>query len=203
MSVALVPIVEGKAEVESVPILLRRIFTELKVYDVRIARPFRVKRNLVVKEGELERAVQQAIRDRENAGGVLVLLDADDDCPAQLGPSLHARCRQVTRLPVAVVLASRELEGWFLGAKESLRGVRSIRQDATAPPNPETIRGAKERLTKNMHGRRYLEVDDQPALAEQIDFEMARQRCPSFEKFLRDVERLLKQIQLGTAFTTR
>jgi hypothetical protein len=194
MSVALVPIVEGKAEVESVPILLRRVLAELNACHITVARPFRVKRNLVVKKGELERAVLQAIRDRENAGGVLVLLDADDDDPDQLSPSVLKRCQQVTQLPVAVVFANRELEGWFLGAKESLRGTRGIRQDATAPPNPEVIRGAKERLTQNMQGRRYLEVDDQPALAEQMDFEKARQRCPSFEKFLREVERLVQQI---------
>ena len=35
------------------------------------------------------------------------------------------------------------------------------RFDAGNPPDPETIRGAKERLTRNMEGnRRYVEVDD-------------------------------------------
>lgn len=37
-----------------------------------------------------------------------VLLDADDDCPAELGPSLLKRCREATGLPVAVVGADRE-----------------------------------------------------------------------------------------------
>src|SRR5436309_13856117 len=63
---------------------------------------------------------------------------------------------------------------------ESLRGVRAIRANATNPPNPETIRGAKQRLSSNMEGsRRYNEVDDQPAFADQVDLTVATQRCPS------------------------
>ena len=194
MSRVIVPIVEGYAEVASVPILLRQILKREAAYSVQVAKPFRVKRNRIVKEGELERTIQQALRSRLNAGGILVLMDADDDCPAQLGPKLLARCRAVTPLPVAVVLAMREFEGWFLGAKESLRGIRGIRLDATAPQNPESIRGAKERLTKNMQGQRYMGVDDQPALAAQMDLELAKDRCPSFEKFLRGVNFLISEM---------
>jgi hypothetical protein len=92
---------------------------------------------------------------------------------------------------VVVVLANIEMEGWFLGGKESLRGVCGIKSDAVAPPNPESIRGAKERLSKNMeHGRRYLEVDDQPALATHLDFDLTQSRSRSFEKFLNDAHNL-------------
>ena len=195
MSVAIVPIVEGHGDAEAVPVLLRRIFAQVQAYHVEVARPFLVKRNRVVKPGELERALLQAARDRTDAASVLVLLDADDDCPAELGPELLARCQQTTNLPVAVVLANKEFEGWFLGAKESLRGTRGIRHDAVALPHPEGIRGAKERLSQNMDRSRYLAVYDQPALAEQMDLEMARQRCPSFEKFLRDVTSLVSAME--------
>lgn len=192
---AIVSIVEGKSEVRSVPVLLRRILHEhLKIYDVDVARAFRVKRAQVVQEGELERAIRRAIRDRERAGCILVLLDADDDCPAELGPSLLKRCREATGLPAAVVLAKREFEAWFLGAKESLRGTRGIRNDACAPEDPESIRGAKEHLTGNMKGRRYLSVDDQPALAKRMDIAAARRRCLSFDKLVRDVERLVHDV---------
>lgn len=198
MDHSIVSIVEGKGQVESVPILLRRLCDQMEACDVTVARPFRVKRNRVVKEGELERAVRQAIRGRENVASIVVLLDADDDCPAKLGPALLARCRQATQLPVAVVIANKEVEGWFLGAKESLRGVRGIRDDATAPPNPESIRGAKERLSQNMReGRRYLEVDDQPALAQRMDMGKASERCPSFRKLLKDVREIIVQMNAG------
>ena len=192
---AIVPVVEGQSEVASIPVLVRRILQEhLGVHDIEVARPFRVKRSRVVKEGELERAVQQALRDRDNAKCVLLLLDADDDCPGELGPSLLSRCRNATALPTAVVLANKEFEAWFLGAKESLRGTRGIRNDACAPEDPESIRGAKEHLTRNMKGRRYLSVDDQPALSKRTDIAAARRRCPSFDKLVRDVERLVHDV---------
>ena len=185
MSAAIVPIVEGFSEVESVPVLLRRLLDQQNAHHISIARPFRVKRYGVVRPNELERAIKQALRDRSEARGIVVLLDADDDCPAKLGPALLARARVATALPTAVVLAQKEFECWFLGAKESLRGVSGIRDDAMAPHNPEEIRGAKERLTQNMvAGRRYLEVDDQPVLASRMDIEEARGRCQSFAKLL-------------------
>jgi len=190
VSVTIVPIVEGHGDAEAVPVLLRRIFAQVQAYHVEVARPFRVKRNRVVKPGELERALLQAARDRTNAASVLVLLDADDDCPAKLGPELLARCQQTTNLPVAVVLANKEFEAWYLGAKESLRGLRGIRNSAVAPSAPEEVRDAKRALSENMEEGRYLEVDDQPALASQVDISLARQRCPSFDKLVREVSNL-------------
>ena len=196
MKLAILPIVEGHSEVESVPILLRRIQDQMQAFHIRIARPFRIKRNKVVLTGELERAIKQGIRDRGNVGGILVLLDAEDDCPAKLAPELIERCRKTTHLPVAVVFANIEMEAWFLGAKESLRGACGIKPDSTAPSNPESIRGAKEQLSKNMeHGRRYLQIDDQPTLAANVDFELIRGRCPSFDKFFREVQNLIIMIQ--------
>ena len=195
MNNGIVPIVEGQSEVESVPLLLRRLLAEqLNASSVRILRPFRVKRTKVVREGELERAVTLTARVRQSVGGILVILDADDDCPAQLGPRLLSRAAGVTSLPVAVVLANRELEAWFLGAKESLRGVRGIRADAQSPAAPESIRGAKERLSQNMTDSRYIGVDDQPALAAKMDLASARQRCPSFDKLVRDLSGLVASI---------
>ena len=192
MSLVVAAIVEGHAEVESVPLLLRRIFAELGALNVQVARPFRVKRNLVVKPGELERAISQTIRDRVGVGGIILLIDSDDDCPKELAPQLLGRAKKATQMPVSVVLAVREIECWFLGSKESLRGVNGVTETAATPPNPENIRGAKEHLTQNMtRGRRHLSVDDQVSFAERFDLNLARQRCPSFDKCFRDVERLI------------
>jgi hypothetical protein len=156
---------------------------------VPVARPWRVKRQRVVKPGEIERAVQVAVAARENASAVLVLLDADDDCPAELGPALVARCRAVTALPVSVVLANRELEAWFLAGIDSLRGQRGIAPDAAWPGDPESPRGAKERLEDLMPGRSYLDTADQPALMALFDIAAARARCASLDKLMRDLER--------------
>lgn len=85
-------------------------------------------------------------------------------------------------------------EAWFLGSKDSLRGVCGIRTDANAPEGPETIRGAKERLSRNMEGgRRYIEVVDQPVLAARMDLDLARQRCLSFRRLITGLERILAE----------
>ena len=191
---AILPIVEGVSELASVPVLLRRALAELGAEDIQIARPFKVHRPSVVPKRELERAIQLGVKQHPNVAGILVLLDADDDCPAELGPKLLQRCKAQTHLPVSVVLAKKEFEGWFLGAKKSLRGKRGIRQDAEAPVDPEDIRGAKEHLAQNMAAGKYLEVLDQPALAQYMDFAQAREKCPSFDKFWRDLSRLIFEV---------
>jgi hypothetical protein len=192
MSGVILPFVEGQSEEEAIRVLLRRLLDRLGRHEVQIARPFRVKRYQVVRPRELERALRLGTQDRGNVSAVLVLLDADDDDPHALESALHDRCRQVTDLPSAVVAAQRELEAWFLGCKDALRGFRGIRADANAPQDPEAIRGAKERLTRNMEGgRRYVEVDDQPAFAARMDLDLALQRCASFRRFEGAVRSLL------------
>lgn len=188
----LLPIVEGQSEVVGLPVLLRRLLSHLGQPHVLVAKPFRVQRTRILQGGEIERAVRQGLRTREQVSGVVLVLDADDDEPLGLEAFMRAECAKVTTLPVVAVAATRELEAWFLGAKESLRGVRAIRANAANPPNPEEIRGAKERLTSNMEGsRRYNEVDDQPAFAGQVDLVVAIQRCASLERLVLGLEAML------------
>jgi hypothetical protein len=174
------------------PVLLRRLLVHLDRPEVQVARPFRVSRYKIVRPGEIERAIVQGTRDRNNVGAILVILDADDDDPIPLETALLERCRKASPLPVAVVAACRELEAWFLGSKDALRGVCGIRSDANAPAAPEAIRDAKGRLTSNMEGsRRYLEVADQPVLAARMDFELTLRRCASFQRLFGALERIL------------
>jgi hypothetical protein len=188
----LVPIVEGQSEVQSIGGLLRRMIADLGIYDVGVARPFRVKRSQVVREGELERAVIQAVRSRAGATCVLVLLDADNDCPAILAARLRGRGATATSLPVRVVLAKAETEAWILAAVDSVRSCRGIRDDAAPPPDPEEVRNAKGALSIRMEGSRgYLATDDQPALLSALDLGLAAQRSPSFAKLARDVASLV------------
>ncbi|HEY2293484.1 MAG TPA: DUF4276 family protein [Thermoanaerobaculia bacterium] len=191
MSPAILPIVEGHSEAEAAPVLLRRLLVRLGRPEIQIARPFRVSRLKMVRPGEIERAIIQGIRDRHDIGAILVILDADDDEPLRLEASLLERCRKASHLPSAVVVACREFEAWFLGSKDSLRGVCGIRQTANAPDGPEGIRDAKVRLTKNMDGRGYIEVDDQPVLAARMDLELALRRCVSFQRLVSELERIL------------
>lgn len=175
--------VEGQGDVASLPVIVRRIAEAQGVFDLRTSL-YRMQRYAIVRPGELERAIERAARSSERPRGILVLLDADDDLPCVLGPTLTARARAARPdVPSRVVLANREKEAWYLAAAESLRGRRGLPDDLTAPPDPEAIRGAK--------GRPYSEVADQPALGAVFDLELARQRARSFARLSQFVVQML------------
>jgi hypothetical protein len=185
-------IVEGHGEVAALPLLLRRIAIELSVWNFTAPAPHRINRGSLLAAGGIENAVQaQAFRVR-GPGGVLVFIDADDDCPATLGPELMARSRAArSDIKVSVVLANREFEAWFLAAAPSLSGRRGLSDGLLAPEAPEGVRGAKEWLTERMVGHPYRPTADQAALVEAFDMGLARRCAPSFDKFYRDVTWLL------------
>jgi hypothetical protein len=81
-------VVEGHGDRQAVPLLVRRIAAELcAVHDTEVQSPLRVPRDRLLKPGELERAVSFAATRVAPDGGVLIVIGADDDCPAELGPA--------------------------------------------------------------------------------------------------------------------
>ena len=199
--VQIASIVEGHGECEAVPILVRRIAQELDpALDPAIHPVLRVPSSRLVKQGEIERAIELAARKNSGRGGILVLLDCDDGCPAEEGPQLLRRATGAkVDLPVSVVMAKREYEAWFLAAAESLRGQRGLPADLIAPEQPENIRGAKEWLADRMpRGQSYSESSDQPAFTAIFDMNAAR-RTDSFDKCYREIVRLINILRRAEA----
>lgn len=186
-------IVEGDGEVKAVPLLLRRIGVAVApLTALEVVRPIRVPRGLFLKEDGLERYVHVAASRAGPDGRILVLLDANGDCPAELGTILLRRARALRPdLPIEVVIAKCEYEAWFIATFESLRGTRGISSTASVPPDPESIRGAKEWLRARMSGP-YSPTADQAALTARFDMTLARRRSPSFDKMWRAVIVLLQ-----------
>jgi len=122
-------------------------------------------------------------------------LDADDDCPAILGPAIKSRALSVVQgHGIATIVPKHEFENWFLAAARSLAGKRGLREDIEPPENPEAIRGAKEWLSRNMNpGRAYSPTVDQAALAAWMDLAEAR-LSRSFNRFVRERERLILSV---------
>lgn len=189
-------IVEGDGEVKAVPVLIRRIAWDLYPdITIIVETPIRAPRYQVVKDGELERRIELAAQKIEGQGAIFIILDSEGDCPAHLGPALLERASQTRNdIPIAVVIAKNEFEGWFLAAAESLRGKRGLKGDITSPDNPERIRDAKRWLSERMEDKTYRETTDQAALAAQFDIEQAR-KADSFDKCYRDIVRLLEKLQ--------
>jgi hypothetical protein len=197
-------IVEGDGEEEALPVLLRRIieqFDPALAWTIRLHPPIRRPRDQLKRQEILVRVIDLAARRLTGPGAVLVLIDADDACPASLGPTMlsWARAARSDTL-ISVVLASIEYEAWFLASAESLRGHRGLPDNLIPPPDPEAISGAKEWLSRHLpRGQSYSPTEHQASFSAMVDLDLARQRAPSFDKLCRDVRRLVDAMRADSA----
>ncbi len=192
-----VSIVEGDGEVAALPVLLRRINDWLLPRtQVNIGRPIRVRRDQFLnREAIFTKQLKLAAALCPEPGWILILLDADDDCPKELGATLQVKVNTV--LPgraVSIVLANREYEAWFLAAAASLDGRRGFVRPVQLP-EAEQIRAAKQWLSRQMPNRAYHEVLDQPALSAVMDLQEAHDNSRSFRKLCGDWTRLTKLVE--------
>lgn len=178
-------IVEGDGEVAALPILLRRI-SEWKTPDVytRVLPPIRVNRDrFLQKDAEFRRHLLLAASKCGDGGWIMVLLDADDDCPAILAETILARAQAVVaHRPISVILAKREYEAWFIAAAKSLNGYRGFALAHDENLEAEGPRNAKGWLKLRMKGRSYGEITDQPAFSSRMDLQEAFNGSRSFRK---------------------
>ena len=192
-------IVEGYGEIEAIPILIRRIALDINPGFVPfVLYPIRIPFSKLIKEGEIERALELAIGKLNRQGGIIVVADCDYDngCPAKEGPELLIRAKKICKkIPVSVIPAKKEFETWFIASAESLRGKRSVSEEIQSPENPEDIRGAKEWLNKWLPDRiKYIETEHQPAFTAIFDMSSARKKSNSFDKCYRDIYKILSDL---------
>ena len=207
----LICVVEGDGECAALPILVGRMLRHLRREQcvqvdpivlcakdgARIARPYDPRRQIGV-EWFVARAA------REKPAGILVVVDAEDRClkrgdgEAPLGPHLLERARrEAGGIPVAVVVANRMFEAWFLADFQSLRARGHLPASASFPHwrTPEAVGGCKGWL-KDALGRTYAETRDQVAFAGVISLPLRppmQGRSPSLWKLFREVDRLSRE----------
>lgn len=186
--ITVVSIVEGDGEVEAFPLLLRRLSLWLTPQThIHVDRPIRVRRDQFLNREELfAKQLLLASKMCVEPGWIMILLDADDDCPKDLGATILEKAKLV--LPnrkVSVVLANREYEAWFIASATSLDGKRGFVMPDKVP-DAESIRGAKQWLSKQIPRGAYHEVVDQPAYSQLIDLDLAHKNSRSFRKLCND-----------------
>lgn len=178
-------IVVGDGEVAALPILLRRL-TEWRSPQIYpdVPPPIRVHRDRFLnRDEEFRRHLLLAAAKCGEGGWILVLLDADDDCPATRGADILHRARKlVPHRLVSVVLAMREYEAWFIAAAQSLHGCRGFAFDPHDRIEPELPRDAKGWIEERMASRSYGETTDQPAFTACMDLQHVFQHSRSFRK---------------------
>lgn len=187
--ISIATIVEGDGEVHALPVLLRRLL-EWKPAPVFVQPlpPIRVRRDRFLnREEEFRKQLLLAAAKCGEQGWILVVLDADDDCPATLGADIYRRAQQhVAHRRLSVVIANREFEAWFIAAAQSIDGYRGFRLPLGATVDAESPRDAKGWLRGNMEGGAYRELLDQPAFSAMIDLQQAFDNSRSFRKLCKE-----------------
>ena len=186
--IAVASIVEGDGEVKALPILLRRM-SAWKSPDLPVnpLPPIRVRRDRFLnRDDEFRKQLLLAAAKCGDQGWILIVLDADDDCPAELGATIRERARQVVpHRRLSVVLANREFEAWFIASSRSLDGSRGFALAADEEVDAESHRNAKGWMRQHMR-ETYREVLDQPAFTARFDLQQAFNGSRSFRKLCKE-----------------
>lgn len=199
-------IVEGDGEVAALPVLLRRL-GEWRTPDVmtQVLPPIRVyKDRFLNRPDEFSRHLKLAAAKCGDTGWVLVLLDADDDCPAAKGADILDRAKTIVpHRRVGVVLANREYEAWFIAAASSLDGFRNFRCTPTdVQAAAEIPRNAKGWLSERMGNHAYQAPIDQPAFSARMNLQLAFDRSRSFRKLCSEWSKNTSQVSSGVSLSS-
>ena len=205
----IVPVVEGQGEVAAVPILLRKLLTEQGRYDIQIETPQNAHGSgNLTKPGGIERFVQNAWTKRD-CGAVLVLVDADKQCPVALAVDFSQRVFALgVRFPVVIVIAKCEYEAWFLASLETIAGVPldggyALPTDLTYPGEVENRAGVKGWITEQFpQGRIYKETIHQASMTKILDPERVRQKSRSFRRLCHALKQAIEAIDQNLKIVT-
>jgi hypothetical protein len=185
-------IVEGQGEVKALRTLIWKLI-DWEHQHVTIATPKNAKgHGDLTKPGGIERFLKLAEWESE-CDGVLVLLDADEECAAERARGLAARARELNlSFPVAVVCAKCEYEAWFLASLETIAGHFDIPADARFEGDVEKIRDAKGWLSSQMpRGRTYKGTLNQASMTDLLDPDLVRPQSRSFRRLEHAIQELL------------
>jgi hypothetical protein len=176
-------VVEGHGDAIAIPELIRRYLALRGHTGILVGKPLNTKnRGKLLKAGELERFAQLAAGE-PGASGLLVVFDADRDRACDLGPRSLARIASQINVPAKICIAVRVFENWVMASAET------VLENGLPLPKPEG-KGAIHAIKKAMKPKAYVKPRDQPALSRLIDFDLARGRCPSLDRFLAAIDEM-------------
>lgn len=208
MNQQIAAVVEGSGEENAVPSLVRRILWErLRRYDIEIPRAkvkvAKGKENLT---GKFEEFIEYALED--GCSAILVLLDADNDCPLELASDLAARASSLNApVPIAIVCANSEYETWLICSLSDSEGDEIRRRlglppSVVCPDNPESIRNAKDWLRRRQSERNYKSNFDQDNLTHQIAIDAVHAKSRSFRRLCNAVQELVDAVDSSASAVT-
>lgn len=192
----IIPIVEGEGEVAALPELLYRILYQMHGrHDVLVGWG---KSGVVNAKGRdtLENNLAKFLHHAQNkpdSAAILILVDADNDCPVIKANELAYKGRQINAaIPIEVVYAHREYESWFLASWDTVKGSLGL-EDTLSPSNAvENVADPKQWITNLMpQGQSYKPTKNQSLCSTAIDLDLAHQNSRSFRRLCHALELLV------------
>ena len=205
----IIAIVEGAGDKNAVPSLVRRILWErFGRYDIQVprarAKSANGKPNLI---RNFEDFIKNAMKER--CAAILVMLDADADCPVELARNFTRRAEALNApVPIAIVCAKSEYETWFICSLsgsygDGIRRRLNMQSGAICPNDPESIRDAKGWLEERMPSdRAYKPILDQDDLTHHIAIDLVHEKSRTFRRLYHAVEELVDAVDAGASAVT-
>lgn len=181
-------VVEGRGDLDAVPILLRKWLRENGINSDILGKPVQcLGRDNALKEGGIEGKVAIAAA-RPGCRAVIVILDGEGDAVCELGPELLTRATEGAQgKPVVVSLADGKFEDWIIASAETL-GLPDLRY--------QPDRGSISLLKEALHPDKYIKPVWQPRLSAAVDLNIAAGRSVSLSRLLRRVLELCITVEL-------
>lgn len=173
-------VVEGAGDRSALPVLLRaHLYADHEFRDI-LGKPVPAHgREKATGDGGIEGYVATAGL-RPGCVGVLVVLDGEGDCVAELGPTLLQRASSVIGKPVRIALADRDFESWIYASAESLDLNLEYAENVAG-------QGAIKAALKP---QKYVKPTWQPRLASRMDLPVAIGRSPSLARAIERFDEL-------------
>lgn len=176
-------IVEGHGEKDAIPLLLRRLvhgkfqrwMTQFKPYNAH-------GRGNLTDPKRFDQILSRSLMERD-LEAIIVVLDAENDCPKDLAVKLADWVRQRNpQAPVAIVVANRCYEAWLLAGH-------------CWDKQPEAITpGMAKGLIGRKMGQPYKETINQTRLTAQMKIWKAYRHCRSFRRLVNAVRQLINAV---------
>ena len=175
-------IVEGKGELKAVPNLLHRLWeANIKSPPLRTGKqPYKVRRGDFINNQKVRREYLNEVgyRARQCYGGVLILLDAEEECCRDFvhGDKIKDIRADIDEILVGIphffALAEKGYESWLVAGLGGINTEKGVSED--------WINANKDKTGLD---RKYNKIVDQLKLTSKMDIQRARKVNSSFNRF--------------------
>ena len=207
MTLYIAPLVEGHTEVGCVASLLCRVWAELLEASepLHVLQPSRGNRDTLIDPASPTLGVKineafanltkRVRRDPFGRGMLLVLIDAEKDCPRDIAPRLLEEAKKSrSDADIACVLAKRMLENWIVAGASTLAGVNGLPDPLPSRDQFEERSGVAwldTQMRSKKPSRKFRKTIDAKVFVQKMDLAECQTNSSSFDKLCRELKKRL------------